>query len=72
MEVSGQINAQAALLPGKEPPVPIGQDAGWIPTLKINHRRRTSREVPGSNFGPETGYLDWDFDIFHLPSVKIS
>jgi hypothetical protein len=29
--VSGQLHAQAALSPGKEPPVPIGQEAGWAP-----------------------------------------
>jgi hypothetical protein len=30
MGVSGQHHAPAALLlPGKEPPVPIGQEAGW-------------------------------------------
>jgi hypothetical protein len=31
--VSGQLHAQAALLPGKEPPVPIGQEVGWTPEL---------------------------------------
>jgi hypothetical protein len=28
MEVSGQLHTQAALLPGKEPLLPIGQEAG--------------------------------------------
>jgi hypothetical protein len=27
--VSGQLDAQAALPPGKEPPVPSGQEVGW-------------------------------------------
>jgi hypothetical protein len=31
MEVSGQLHAPVALLPGKEPLVPIGQEAGWAP-----------------------------------------
>jgi hypothetical protein len=31
MEVSGQLHAPAALPPGKEPLVPIGQEAGWAP-----------------------------------------
>jgi len=31
MEVSSQIHAMAALLPGKEPPVHIGEKAGWAP-----------------------------------------
>jgi hypothetical protein len=29
MEVSGQLHAQVALLPGKKPPVPIAHEAGW-------------------------------------------
>jgi hypothetical protein len=29
MEVSGELHAPAALPPGKEPPVPVGYDAGW-------------------------------------------
>jgi hypothetical protein len=29
MEVVGQIHAPAALSPEKEPPVPIGYEAGW-------------------------------------------
>jgi hypothetical protein len=29
LEVSGQLHAPAALPPGKEPPVPIGQEVGW-------------------------------------------
>jgi hypothetical protein len=31
MEVSGQLHAPAALSPGKEPQVPIGEEAGWSP-----------------------------------------
>jgi hypothetical protein len=31
MEVSGQLHAPAALPPGKETLVPIGQEAGWAP-----------------------------------------
>jgi hypothetical protein len=31
MGVSGQLHAPAALYPGKGPPVPIGQEAGWVP-----------------------------------------
>jgi hypothetical protein len=29
LEVSGQLQAPAALPPGKEPPVPIGYEVGW-------------------------------------------
>jgi hypothetical protein len=47
MGVSGQHHAPAALLPpGKGPPVPIGQEAGWVPepeaTGKILCPRRES------------------------------
>jgi hypothetical protein len=31
MEVSGQLDAPAALSPGKQPPVPIGEEGGWVP-----------------------------------------
>jgi hypothetical protein len=33
MEVSGQLHAPAALPPGKELLVPIGQEGGWAPEL---------------------------------------
>jgi hypothetical protein len=29
LEVSGQLHTPAALTPGKETPVPIGQEVGW-------------------------------------------
>jgi hypothetical protein len=31
MEVSDHFHAPAALVPGKEPPVPIGKQTGWTP-----------------------------------------
>jgi hypothetical protein len=31
LEVSGQLHATAVLPPGKEHPVPIGQEVGWTP-----------------------------------------
>jgi hypothetical protein len=31
MEVGGKLQAMATLLRGKEPPVPIVQEAGWAP-----------------------------------------
>jgi len=37
MEVSGQFYAPAALLPGKELPVPIGQEAAWGCCHKYSH-----------------------------------
>jgi hypothetical protein len=29
--MSGQLEVPASLPPGKEPPVPIGQETGWAP-----------------------------------------
>jgi hypothetical protein len=43
MEVSGQLHSPAALLPGKESPVPIGQEAGWV-WVGLNGVAKTSRE----------------------------
>jgi len=34
MEMSGQLHGPAALPPGKESPVPIGQEAGWVTELQ--------------------------------------
>jgi hypothetical protein len=31
MEVNGQLQAPAVLLPGEKPPVPTEQEAGWDP-----------------------------------------
>jgi len=39
MEVSGQIHAPTALLPGKESPVIIGEEAGCNPELVWTHWR---------------------------------
>jgi hypothetical protein len=33
MEVSGQLHAPAALPPGNEPPITIGQEVGWASEL---------------------------------------
>jgi hypothetical protein len=48
MEVSGQLHAPAALPPGEEPPVPIGQEAGWA-------QRRSGRGGEEINSHPLTG-----------------
>jgi hypothetical protein len=36
MEVGGQLHAPAALPPGKEPLVPIGEKVGWTPEAESN------------------------------------
>jgi len=37
MEVSGELHSLDALPLGKEPPVPLGQEAGWDPELVWTH-----------------------------------
>jgi len=50
MQVSGQLRAPAALLPGKEHPVLIGQ-AGWAPELVWKRwRREKSYQCPCREF----------------------
>jgi hypothetical protein len=52
-EVSGQLHAPAALHPGKEPPVPIGQEAGWVPEpVWTTWTRENSRTYRDSNSDP--------------------
>jgi hypothetical protein len=48
MEVSGQLHAPAALLPGIEPLVPIGQETGWIPDRSgRGGEEKNSQPLPG-------------------------
>jgi hypothetical protein len=48
MEVSGQFNAPAVLSPGKEPPVPTGQEAGWAHNLSgRGGEEKNSQPPPG-------------------------
>jgi hypothetical protein len=46
MEVSGQPHVLVALLLGKQPPVPIVEDAGWAPELVWIIWRREISGVP--------------------------
>jgi len=46
VEVSSQLYATAAFLPGKEPPVHIGYGAGWTPEPVWTKRRR-GEKIPG-------------------------
>jgi hypothetical protein len=49
MEVSDQLYAPAALVQGKEPPSPIGQEAGWAPEpVRTLWRRQTFLAPPGN------------------------
>jgi hypothetical protein len=55
MELSGQLQASAALLPGKEPPVPIRQDDVWVPELVW-----TMLPLPGLKTpSPSLGCIAW-------------
>jgi hypothetical protein len=61
MEVSGQLHAPAALPPGKEPLVPIEQEARWVPeTLLCGHY------IPPSYIGDLA-----DFRGFPIPPKQI-
>jgi hypothetical protein len=53
MGVSGQRHAPAALLPpGKGPPVPIGQEAGWTPGLVWIQRLEEKSVAPAGDRTP--------------------
>jgi hypothetical protein len=53
MGVSGQHHAPAALLPpGKGPPVPIGQEAGWAPEPVWTQRLQEKFFAPAGNRTP--------------------
>jgi hypothetical protein len=53
LEASGQLHAPAALTPGKEPPVPIGEEVGLIPEpVWTTWRRENSWFYRESNSGP--------------------
>jgi hypothetical protein len=45
--VSGQLHALAALTLEKELPVPIGQEAGWVPEPIRMQWRKNSQPLPG-------------------------
>jgi hypothetical protein len=51
--VSGQHHAPAALLPpGKGPPVPIVQEAGWAPELVWTQRLEEKSSAPAGDRTP--------------------
>jgi hypothetical protein len=49
MGVSGQLHAPASLYPGKGPPVPIVQEAGWAPepvwTLLLKLKKKSNSHL---------------------------
>jgi hypothetical protein len=57
MEVSGQRHAPAVLLPpGKGPPVPIVQEAGWAPEPVWTQRIEEKSFAPGRPARSQTLY----------------
>jgi hypothetical protein len=75
MEVSGQLHALVALPMGEQPPVPIVEDAGWVPEpvwmLWSREKSRPSQE-PTPAFHPVVRrYTDWTL-LAPLVSVKSS
>jgi hypothetical protein len=52
MEVGGQLHAPAASLLGKEPPVPIAQEAGWVREPVWTLSRRGKSVAPAGNRTP--------------------
>jgi hypothetical protein len=49
MEVSGQLHDQAALPSGKEPLVPTGEEAGWVPEPVCTRLKREKFPAPVGN-----------------------
>jgi hypothetical protein len=53
MEMSGQLHSPAALFPGKESMVPIGQEAGWTPEPVWTRWWREKFSVPTRTRTPD-------------------
>jgi hypothetical protein len=57
MDVSRQLHALAALLPGKKQPVPTGYEAGWSPEPAWKLWRREKSLAPVGNRTPTVQLL---------------
>jgi hypothetical protein len=53
MDVTDQLHVPAALPPGKEPLVPIGQKAGWGPRAGLNTASKRKIPSPRRESNPE-------------------
>jgi hypothetical protein len=68
-EVSGQLHvAPTALLPGNEPLVPIGQEAGWAPELVWMLWSRWSPIYPSNNQTPAVQAIDRRYTDLATPN----
>jgi hypothetical protein len=67
MEVSGQLHAPAVLTPGKEHPVPIGEEAEWAPEPVWTRCRIEKPPSPGRIRTPIIPVC-----VFNLSSVVVS
>jgi hypothetical protein len=77
MEVGGQLHASVALLPGKQPHVPIGQVTGWAPEPVWTLWSKDKSLAPVGNGTPAVPpvarrYADWTISAPSLISLVIS
>jgi len=73
MEVSGQFHTTAALLAGEEPPIPIGEDAGWDPEPPERGGKEKNSEPPPGLEPPiiQPQYLNQPTNSMqHSPSLR--
>jgi hypothetical protein len=78
MEVSTQLHALAALPPGKELPVPIGQEVAWTPgAYWTTSRRENSWSNRNSNCDPlvaqlvASSYTDYAIPALYICLVEL-
>jgi hypothetical protein len=79
MEVSGQLPAPTTLPPGKEPPVSIGEEAGWAPETVWTRWWREKFPAPHRESNPRTPivqpvaqrYTDWAIAALTVQLVPV-
>jgi hypothetical protein len=71
--VSGQLHAPVALSPGKEPPVPIGEEVGWTPApVWKTWRSEKSSHYRDSNSDPSVVQLVASrYTDYFIPAHKL-
>jgi hypothetical protein len=71
MGVSGKLHASTALSPQKEPPVPIGEDAGWNPESVWPLWNREKSLVPAMNQTQDLSLYRFNYSGSNLSHIKI-